>query len=114
MFFYAQPSSTRNFCYGGLGGSSSERRFSLLPGKANPAQFATRVSLSGGVSHIFGDRNMNTSISINAPINVPFRGNNLYLVEHQGNPYVPMKPVVEGMGLDWKTQHRKMTAKFNS
>ena len=23
-----------------------------------------------------------------------------------------MKPVVEGMGLDWKTQHRKMTAKF--
>ncbi len=57
---------------------------------------------------------MNTPISINAPINVPFRGNNLYLVEHQGNPYVPMKPVVEGMGLDWKTQHRKMTAKFNS
>ena len=43
---------------------------------------------------------------------VPFHGSNLYLVDHQGEPYVPMKPVVEGMGLDWKTQHRKMTAKF--
>lgn len=43
---------------------------------------------------------------------VPFHGSSLYLVEHQGEPYVPMKPVVEGMGLDWKTQHRKMTARF--
>lgn len=57
---------------------------------------------------------MNTSISISAPINVPFRGNNLYLVEHQGNPYVPMKPVVEGMGLAWQVQHRKLAAKFNT
>lgn len=43
---------------------------------------------------------------------VPFHGSSLYLVEHHGEPYVPMKPVVEGMGLDWKTQHRKMTARF--
>ncbi|QJT28421.1 hypothetical protein E4185_21910 [Aeromonas media] len=56
---------------------------------------------------------MNTSISISAPINVPFRGNNLYLVEHQGNPYVPMKPVVEGMGLAWQGQHAKLTTKFS-
>ncbi len=44
---------------------------------------------------------------------VPFHGDNLYLVEHKGDPYVPMKPVVEGMGLDWKTQHRKMMSKFS-
>ncbi|ANB54850.1 hypothetical protein WM43_20420 [Aeromonas veronii] len=50
----------------------------------------------------------------NQSVVVPFHGSNLYLVDHQGDPYVPMKPVVEGMGLDWKTQHRKMTAKFNS
>ncbi|MFM5143027.1 phage antirepressor N-terminal domain-containing protein [Aeromonas veronii] len=56
---------------------------------------------------------MNTSISISTPINVPFRGNNLYLVEHQGNPYVPMKPVVEGMGLVWAAQFVKLKSKFS-
>jgi hypothetical protein len=45
---------------------------------------------------------------------VPFHGDNLYLVEHKGDPYVPMKPVVEGMGLAWQAQHRKLAAKFNT
>lgn len=43
---------------------------------------------------------------------VPFHGDNLYLVEHDGDPYVPMKPVVEGMGLAWQVQHRKLASKF--
>ncbi len=30
---------------------------------------------------------------------VPFHGNSLYVVNHNGEPYVPMKPVVAGMGL---------------
>jgi hypothetical protein len=42
-------------------------------------------------------------------IPVPFRGDTLYLVQHLGEPYVPMRPVVEGMRLDWKSQHRKIT-----
>lgn len=41
---------------------------------------------------------------------IPFRAAKLLLVEHGGHPYVPMKPVVEGMGLDWKTQYRKLQA----
>lgn len=46
---------------------------------------------------------------------VPFRDAQLLLVEHGGQPYVPMKPVVEGMGLDWKSQHAKLTSgRFNS
>lgn len=45
---------------------------------------------------------------------VPFHGNNLYLVDHQGEPYVPMKPVVEGMGLAWQPQHEKIKQRFNS
>lgn len=53
------------------------------------------------------------SVAANHSMSVPFRGDNLYLVECDGQPYVPMKPVVEGMGLDWKTQHRKMVAKFS-
>ncbi|TPG76284.1 phage antirepressor N-terminal domain-containing protein [Pseudomonas arsenicoxydans] len=41
---------------------------------------------------------------------VPFRNSELLLVDHDDQPFVPMKPVVEGMGLDWKTQHRKLSS----
>lgn len=42
-------------------------------------------------------------------IAVPFHSTELYLVEHNGQPYTPMKPIVEGMGLTWQSQHRKLT-----
>ncbi|WP_404770575.1 phage antirepressor N-terminal domain-containing protein, partial [Citrobacter freundii] len=45
-------------------------------------------------------------------INVPFHGNDLYVVNHNGEPYTPMKPIVEGMGMDWKSQHVKLTQRF--
>lgn len=46
---------------------------------------------------------------------IPFRSSKLLLVERDGQPFVPMKPVVEGMGLDWKTQYRKLQGgRFNS
>ncbi|EGK6979712.1 phage antirepressor N-terminal domain-containing protein, partial [Escherichia coli] len=38
---------------------------------------------------------------------VPFHGNSLYVVNHNGEPYVPMKPVVAGMGLAWQSQLAK-------
>lgn len=41
-------------------------------------------------------------------ITVPFHGADLFIVEYQGQPYTPMKPIVEGMGLDWATQYRKI------
>ena len=41
---------------------------------------------------------------------IPFRSAELLLVDHDGQPFVPMKPVVEGMGLAWQPQHRKMLA----
>lgn len=47
---------------------------------------------------------------MSALMTVPFHGASLMLVEHEGQPYVPMRSVVEGMGLDWKSQHRKLTA----
>lgn len=43
-------------------------------------------------------------------ITVPFHHAELYVVEHNGQPYVPMRPVVEGMGLTWASQ----TVKLNS
>lgn len=39
---------------------------------------------------------------------IPFRQRELLLVDNDGIPFVPMKPVVEGMGLSWQVQHRKL------
>ncbi|HHR5857919.1 TPA: phage antirepressor N-terminal domain-containing protein [Providencia alcalifaciens] len=46
-------------------------------------------------------------------INVPFHGDNLYVVNYNGEPHVPMKPIVEGMGLDWKSQFSKIKSRFS-
>lgn len=39
---------------------------------------------------------------------VPFRQAKLLLVDQGGEPFVPMKPVVEGMGLSWASQTVKL------
>ena len=39
---------------------------------------------------------------------VPFQGATLFVVDHQGEPYAPMKPIVEGMGLAWEPQFLKL------
>ncbi|WP_053764677.1 phage antirepressor N-terminal domain-containing protein [Leptospirillum ferriphilum] len=41
---------------------------------------------------------------------VPFHGHTLFLVERNNEPYTPMKPIVEGMGLDWKSQYTKIAS----
>ncbi|VVE54688.1 phage antirepressor N-terminal domain-containing protein [Pandoraea anhela] len=41
-------------------------------------------------------------------IKVPFHGAELLLVEHGGQPYTPMKPIVVGMSLTWHGQHAKL------
>lgn len=47
-------------------------------------------------------------------ISVPFHGNTLFVVEHDGQPYTPMKPIVEGMGMDWASQFVKVKQRFAS
>lgn len=49
--------------------------------------------------------NENTTAKTNV---IPFRKAELLLVEKDGEAFVPMKPIVEGMGLDWKGQHEKL------
>ena len=49
---------------------------------------------------------MNDDITL---IPVPFRGDTLYLAQHRGESYVPMRPLVGGMGLAWQAQRRKLT-----
>lgn len=48
--------------------------------------------------------------TMSKPIKVPFHGATLYVVDHNGEPYTPLKPIVEGIGLDWARQYRKVTA----
>lgn len=55
-----------------------------------------------------------TSMTSISTINVPFHGNNLYVVNYNGQPYVPMKPIVDGMGMDWASQFTKLKQKFKS
>ncbi|ELH8508493.1 phage antirepressor N-terminal domain-containing protein [Salmonella enterica] len=49
----------------------------------------------------------------NCTINVPFHGSELYVVSHNGEPYTPMKPIVEGMGMDWMGQYTKLKQRFS-
>lgn len=45
---------------------------------------------------------------------VTFDGDSLVLASHEGEPYVVMKPAVSALGLDWKSQHAKLTEKFSA
>lgn len=48
------------------------------------------------------------------PQTIFFHNANLSIVEHNGQPYVPMRPVVEGMGLAWQAQFDKLKQRFGS
>jgi hypothetical protein len=51
---------------------------------------------------------------MSSKIVVPFHGTELFVVEHNGQPYTPMKPIAEGMGLTWQSQHEKLKQRFSS
>ncbi|KDY46256.1 putative antirepressor [Escherichia coli 2-427-07_S4_C2] len=43
---------------------------------------------------------------------MPLHGAELYVVNHNGEPYTPMKPIVEGMGMVWAAQFVKLKQRF--
>lgn len=58
-----------------------------------------------------------STLALNAQlctIRVPFHGRELYVVNHNGEPYTPMKPIVEGMGMDWASQFIKLKQRFKT
>lgn len=55
---------------------------------------------------------MSIAIAVSA-INVPFHGTSLYIVNHNGEPYTPMRPIVEGMGITWQSQLEKIKNRFS-
>jgi len=42
-------------------------------------------------------------------ISVPFQGVTLALIDHEGEPFTAMRPIVEGMGLTWNPQQEKLS-----
>lgn len=45
---------------------------------------------------------------------ITFYGDTLFLVEHNGEPYAPMKPIADALGLSWGAQTVKLKAKFGA
>lgn len=82
----------------------------------NPAlrqdhRVASNTNVKGNVSmNTLSALQHNSNISCPTQIVVPFHNKELYIIEHEGQAYVPMKPIVEGMGLAWAAQ----TVKLNS
>lgn len=47
-------------------------------------------------------------------LNVNFLGSEIMVINHDGEPYVAMRTVVEGMGLGWGSQFIKIKQRFKS
>ncbi|WP_283119639.1 phage antirepressor N-terminal domain-containing protein [Neisseria elongata] len=45
---------------------------------------------------------------MNKSLYIPFEGARLIAAEYDGQVYVAMRPIVQGMGLDWATQSKKL------
>jgi hypothetical protein len=63
---------------------------------------------NGGYLKSFINRRI---IMTNALQQISFHNDAIFIVEHNGEPYVPVRPLCENMGLDWKTQYRKLMEK---
>lgn len=42
-------------------------------------------------------------------IPIDFHSDRVFVVEQDGEAFVPMRPICENLGVDWKTQYRKLT-----
>ena len=40
---------------------------------------------------------------------INFHGDQVFLVEKDGEPYVPTRPICENLGIDWSGQHSKLS-----
>ncbi len=61
-------------------------------------------------THITGEMSSQSLVTLD------FHGNSLVTFQHDGEPFVAMRPVVEGMGLSWPRQQQKLaeqSEKFN-
>ena len=74
-----------------------------------PKAGTNEVSILSATSKELTMKSIATQIST---INVPFHGASLFIVNFNGEPYTPMKPIVEGMGITWQGQLEKIKSRF--
>lgn len=41
-------------------------------------------------------------------IPIEFNGETIFYIEKDGEPFTPLKPIIENIGLNWETQYRKV------
>lgn len=64
-----------------------------------------QLALPGFERHFLQKESNRMSVS---QMVVPFHGSELFIIEHNGEPYTPMKHIVENMGLAWQAQLAKL------
>ncbi len=52
----------------------------------------------------------NLQPAVNSLESIPFDGDTIFLFDHNGEPYVPVRPICENIGVDWKRQREKIQA----
>lgn len=80
-------------------------------GEARKCRNTNRASIENNHA---GNIDMTSLAIADRTINVPFYGNSLFVVEHNGEPYTPMKPIIDGMGMDWASQFTKLKQRFKT
>ena len=84
---------------------------------ANPVTSAT-IRLASLVAVLYQNETTTMSqapsVCTSALLPVLFRGAALSLIDHQGEPFVAMRPLVEAMGMDWPTQQIKIKQRYSS
>lgn len=71
---------------------------------ANPVRAASQLALGAALQTVNGARAM----SQNQLVTVEFHGQTLVAALIDGKPYVAMRPIVENIGLDWKSQYARI------
>lgn len=42
-------------------------------------------------------------------VSLSFHGDTIYAIEHEGEPFAPVKPIIENIGLEWGAQQQKLS-----
>lgn len=95
--------------YGGCRGGALGRAGSL-DRSVNPVASATLLFDSNGGGSQPEPEIPAMSQATSTLLPVSFHGDTLYLVSHNDEPYTPMRPIVDAMGLHWAAQTVKLNA----
>ena len=93
--------------YGGCRGGALGRAGSPTR-SVNPVASATLLFDSNGGGSQLRSEIPTMSQATSTLLPVSFHGDTLYIVSHNGEPYTPMRPIVESMGLYWSAQRVKL------